>query len=58
MRHIGIEHECVLDRDRGNGSTLRPEPARGRQLIPIDPVEGRGDLGAANLDGDRLRCPS
>lgn len=47
----------MLERNVRDSPALRAEPARGRQLDPVDLAEGRGDLGAADGDGDRLRCP-
>jgi hypothetical protein len=57
MRRDRIEEERVLERDLCDRAALCPEPAGGRQLGPVESVEGRGDLGAADLDGDRLRYP-
>ena len=52
-----IQEERILQGDARDGMALGPEPAGGGQLGPVESVECARDLGAAGLDGDRLRYP-
>jgi hypothetical protein len=52
-----VKEERLLEPDPDDRPALAPEPARRGQLGAVEPLERRGDLAAADLDGDRLRYP-
>jgi hypothetical protein len=54
---VGVQEERVLERHGRDATSFGAEPAGGLQLGSVEPVERLDDLGAADLDGDRLRYP-
>ena len=57
MRYCRIQDERVFELDGCDGPALGAKPAGGRELGQVEPVEGRGDVGPANVGRDRLRYP-
>ena len=57
MRRRRIQDERVFQLDAHDSPALGAEPAGGRELGRVEPVEGRGYIGPANVDRDRLRYP-
>jgi hypothetical protein len=57
MRRPFVEDEGIIETDPDDRPRLAPEPASGGQLGPIEAVERRGDLAAADPRGDRVRYP-
>ena len=57
VRRPFVEGEGIIETDPDDRAAFAPEPARGGQFGPIEPVERRGDLAAADLRGDRFRYP-
>jgi hypothetical protein len=53
----GVQDERILERYARYGPALCPEPALSGELGPVESVERRSDLAAADLDGDRFRYP-
>ena len=57
MLRRGVQDERVFQLDTRDRPALGTKPAGGRELDRVEPVEGRGYVGPANVDRDRLRYP-